>query len=165
MAINFRGYVFDDAGSAVSGATVQLLETGTSTEEASTTTNSDGLWAFSEADQDRYDIKVTSGASVRYRNWDDQIQVKEIDARNNDAATTPALTLTNLTNAVANQVAVFSGANSTRADGDEIYLSFKLADSAGNIDEFARITAEATDVTSGSEDGQIRFGVIVRRPR
>ena len=90
MAINFRGYVFDDSGSAVSGATVQLLETGTSTEEASTTTNSSGLWSFSESDEDRYDIKVTSGASVRYRNWDDQIQLKEIDVRNTTGNTTPA---------------------------------------------------------------------------
>ena len=65
-----------------------------------------------------------------------------------------------LANNAANQVAVFSGANSTRADNDEIYISFKLADSAGNIDEFARMTAVATDVTSGSEDGQIEFDVM-----
>ena len=161
MAINFRGYVFDDSGSAVSGATVQLLETGTSTEEASTTTNSSGLWSFSESDEDRYDIKVTSGASVRYRNWDDQIQLKEIDIRNNTGNTTPALTATNLTNNASNKVAIFRGANSTRADGDEIYLSFELADDGGNIHEFARITAEAVDVSNGSEDGQIRFGVSV----
>ena len=161
MAINFRGYVFDDSGSAVSGATVQLLETGTSTEEASTTTNSSGLWSFSESDEDRYDIKVTSGASVRYRNWDDQIQLKEIDIRNPTGNTTPGLTVTNLTNNASNKVAIFRGANSTRADGDEIYLSFELADDGGNIHEFARITAEAVDVSNGSEDGQIRFGVSV----
>ena len=162
MTVNFRGYVFDDAGSAVSGASAQLLETGTTTQEGSTaTTDSDGLWYFNEADQDRYDVKITSGASVRYRRWDDQISLKELDVRNNTGATTPAGTFTNLNDAVANQVAVFSGANATRADGDEIYLSFKLADSAGNLDEFARITAEATDVTNGSEDGQIRFGVAV----
>ena len=161
MAVNFRGYVFDDSGSAVSGATVQLLETGTTTEEASTTTNSDGLWSFSESDQDRYDVKVTSGSSLRYRNWDDQISLKEIDIRNNTAATTPALTATNLTNSASNQVAIFRGANSTRADGDEIYLSFELADDGGNLHEFARITAEAVDVSNASEDGQIRFGVSV----
>ena len=161
MAINFAGYVFDDSGSAVSGATVQLLETGTSTEEASTTTNSSGLWSFSESDEDRYDIKVTSGASVRYRNWDDQIQLKEIDIRNPTGNTTPGLTVTNLTNNASNKVAIFRGANSTRADGDEIYLSFELADDGGNIHEFARITAEAVDVSNGSEDGQIRFGVSV----
>jgi hypothetical protein len=162
MTINFGGNVYDDAGSAVSGASVKLLETGTTTQEGSTaTTDSDGRWDFTEADQDRYDVEITKGSSIRRILWNDQISLKEIDVRNNTGATTPAATFTNLQNAVANQVAVFSGANSTKADGDEIYLSFKLADSAGNIDEFARITAEATDVTSGSEDGQMRFGVIV----
>jgi cytoskeletal protein CcmA (bactofilin family) len=161
MTVNFRGYVFNDAGAAVSGASVKLLETGTTTQEGSTaTTSSAGLWSFAEADQDRYDVEITSGTSVRRIRWDDQISLKEIDVRNNTAATTPAGTFTNLTNAVANQVAVFSGANSTKADDDEIYLSFKLADSAGNLDEFARMTVVATDVTSGSEDGQIEFDVI-----
>ena len=131
MAINFRGYLFQDDGDAVSGATVQLLETGTTTVEASTTTDSDGLWYFNEGDQDRYDVKITSGTSVRYIRWDDQISLKELDVRNNTGNTTPATTFTNLTNNASNQVAVFSGANTTRADGDEIYLSFKLADSAG----------------------------------
>ena len=162
MTVNFRGYLFDDAGDPVSGASVQLLETGTTTQEGSTaTTDSNGLWYFNEADQDRYDVKITSGASIRYRRWDDEISIKEIDVRNNSAAGTPAATFTNLTNSASNQVAVFSGANSTRADGDEIYLSFKMADSAGNIDEFARMTVDATDVTTTQEDGQIRFSVLV----
>lgn len=160
MTVNFRGYVFQDDGDAVNGATVQLLETGTTTVEASTTTDSDGLWYFNEADQDRYDVKITSGTSVRYVRWDDQVSFKEIDVRNNTGATTPAATFSNLTNSTANQVAVFSGANSTKADNDEIYISFKMHDSAGNLDEFARMTAVATDVTSGSEDGQIEFDVI-----
>ena len=30
MTLNFRGYVFDDAGNAVDGAFVKLLDTGTS---------------------------------------------------------------------------------------------------------------------------------------
>ena len=160
MTVNFRGHLFQDDGDAVSGATVQLLETGTTTVEASTTTNSDGLWYFNEGDQDRYDVKITFGNSTRYIRWDDQISLKEIDVRNNTGATTPAATFSNLTNSTANQVAVFSGANSTKADNDEIYISFKMHDSAGNLDEFARMTAVATDVTSGSEDGQIEFDVI-----
>ena len=56
MAINFKGYLFDDSGNAIQGATVQLLEQD-GTEEASTTTSSAGLWSFSEADQDTYDVK------------------------------------------------------------------------------------------------------------
>ena len=164
MTINFRGYIFDDAGNAVSGASVKLLDTGTATQEGSTvTSDSNGLWNFddvSEADAP-FDVEITKGSSVRRIRWQDQISLKEIDVRNGTGNTTPAATFTNFTNNIANQVAVFRGANSTRADGDEIYLSFKLADSAGNLDEFARITAEATDVTNGSEDGQMRFGVAV----
>ena len=160
MAVNFRGYVFQDDGDPVSGATVALLETGTTTQEASTTTNSDGLWSFSESDQDRYDVKISSGTSVRYMRWDDQISLKEIDVRNNTGNTTPAATLTNLTNNASNQVAVFSGANSTKADNEEIYLSFKMHDSAGNLDEFARMTVVATDVSTTTEDGQIEFDVM-----
>ena len=158
MAINFRGYLFDDSGNAIQGATVQLLEQD-GDEEASTTTDSNGLWYFNEADQDAYDIKITRGSQIRYVQWDDQVSMKEIDVRNDSAATTPALTATNLTNSTANQVAVFSGANTTRADNDEIYLSFKLANSAGDIEEFARMTAVATDVTDGNEDAQIEFDV------
>ena len=161
MTINFGGNVYDDAGNAVNGASVKLLETGTTTQEGSTvTTDSDGRWDFSEADQDRYDVEITKGSSVRRIKWSDEISLQEIDVRNNTAAGTPAATFTNLTNNAANQVAVFSGANSTKADNDEIYLSFKLHDSAGNLDEFARMTVVATDVTTTSEDGQIEFDVI-----
>ena len=158
MAINFRGYLFDDAGSAIQGATVQLLEQD-GDEEATTTTSATGLWYFNEADQDKYDIKITRGSSIRYIQWDDQISLKEIDVRNDTDENTPAATFTNLEDNASNQVAVFSGANATRADNDEIYLSFKLANSAGDIEEFARMTAVATDVTDGSEDAQIEFDV------
>ena len=160
MAINFRGYLFQDDGDAVNGATVQLLETGTTTVEASTTTDSNGLWYFNEGDQDKYDVKITSGTSVRYIRWDDQISLKEIDIRNNTGNTTPAATFSNLTNNAANQVAVFSGANTTRADDDEIYTSFKLANSAAELIEYGRMTVVAKDVTDGTEDGQIEFDVM-----
>jgi hypothetical protein len=159
MTINFRGHLFEDDGTPVNGATIALLETGTTTQEASTTTDSAGLWYIAEATQGRYDAKITSGGSTRYIRWDDQISLKEIDVRNNTGATTPAATFTNLTNSTSNQVASFRGANTTRADNDEIYLSFELADSGGALDEFARITAVATDVTAGSEDGALIFYV------
>ena len=160
MTVNFRGYLFNDAGTAVSGATVALLETGTTTQEASTTTDSNGLWYFTESDQDRYDVKLSFGSSVRYIRWDDQISLKELDVRNNTGATTPAATFSNLTNSTANQVAVFSGANTTRADGDVIYMSYKLANAAGELTEFARMIVEAEDTHDGSEDGAIQFQIM-----
>ena len=92
MTVNFAGHLYNDAGSAVNGASVKLLETGTTTQEGSTvTTDSDGAWAFTESDQDRYDIEITSGSSVRRIRWDDQISLKEIDVRNNTGATTLSL--------------------------------------------------------------------------
>ena len=69
------------------------------------------------------------------------------------------LVVENSTDATSNQVLLLRGDNSTRADGDEVYVSFYLNDSGGNSTEFARITAEAVDVTDGQEDGQLRFGV------
>ena len=47
------------------------------------------------------------------------------------------------------------------AAGNENYLSFHMSDSAGNQDEFGRITSYAEAVTSGAEVGQMRFGVNV----
>ena len=78
--IKLSGYVFQDDGVAVSSATVQLLETGTDTEETSTSTNSDGLWAFTETSLDQtYDVKITSGTSVRKILWSDEIHLKGVD--------------------------------------------------------------------------------------
>ena len=71
------------------------------------------------------------------------------------------ITIENSTDNASNQVMLLRGDNATQADGDEIYVSFNLDDDGGNTHEFARITAEAVDVSNGSEDGQIRFGVTV----
>ena len=161
MAVYFSGYVYQDDGDALSGASVQLLQVSDAAEEASTTTDANGFWSLDEPDEDRYDIKITSGSSVRFRKWADEISLKAIDIRNNEGNTVPALVATNITDNAANKVAEFRGLNATRADGDEIYMSFVLADDGGGAHEFARITAEAVDVTDGSEDGQLRFGVSV----
>ena len=166
MTVNFRGYLFNDAGVAVSGATVDLLDTGTSDRASGTsadTTDSNGLWNFDTVADGQYDVKVTYGGSVRYLRWDDQIHLKEIDVRNNTGNTTPALTAVNLTNNASNQVAVFRSDRGTgnAADGDEVYLSFNLRNSNNEEHEFARMTADAVDVTNGEEDGQIRFSVSV----
>ncbi len=72
-----------------------------------------------------------------------------------------ALTLENSTDATSNQVLLLRGDNATRADNDKIYMSFNLDDDGGNSHEFARITAIAADVSDGSEDGQLTFGVSV----
>jgi len=78
--IDLSGKLFQDDGDPVNGATVALLETGTTTQETSTTTDSNGAWSFTETSLDTtYDIKITSGTSVRYILWSDEITTKGVD--------------------------------------------------------------------------------------
>ena len=158
------GYVFKDDGTAVSGASVQFFQADTTTYVGSAgTTDSNGYWALSTTTEHAsgYDVKITSGSSIRYRRGNDKLQIEELDIRNDTGNTQGGLLVANTTNNASNKVATFANRNTTRADGDEIYISFELNDDGGNIHEFARMTAEAVDVSNGSEDGQIRFGVTV----
>jgi len=67
----------------------------------------------------------------------------------------------NTTDAVSNEVVHFVGnTRGTAADDDEGFLVFDLTDSAGNEQEFVRWVWEATDVTNGSEDGNIHIEVM-----
>ena len=164
MTINFRGYVFDDSGAAVSGASVKLLDTGTTTQEGSTaTTDSDGLWYFdtvSEADGP-FDVEITKGSSVRRIRWDDQIHLKEIDVQNNTGNTTPAATFTNYTNNADNDIAHFRSLRGTGADNDEMYIRYYMDDASSNSTEVARMTVKLISANATSEDSEIRWGVAV----
>ena len=164
MTINFRGYVFDDSGAAVSGASVKLLDTGTTTQEGSTaTTDSDGLWYFdtvSEADGP-FDVEITKGSSVRRIRWNDQIHLKEIDVQNNTGNTTPAATFTNFTNNADNDVAHFRSLRGTGADNDEMYIRYYMDDASSNSTEVARMTVKLISANATSEDSEIRWGVAV----
>ena len=159
MAINLAGFLYSDNGTAIQSASITLIDSGGNT-EATTTTNSSGYWSFAEADEDVYDIKIQSGSQIRYVKGLDKITLSEIDVRNSAANSTGAFTFTNSTNNASNKVGTFRSLNSTRADGDEIYLSFNLVNDNAEETEFARITAEANDVSNGSEDGEIRFSVM-----
>ena len=163
MTINFRGFVFDDSGAAVSGASVKLLDTGTTTQEGSTaTTDSNGLWYFdavAEADGP-FDVEITKGSSVRRIRWDDQIHLKEIDVQNNTGNTTPAATFTNYTNNVANDVAHFRSLRGTGAANDVMYIRYYMDDAGDNTEEVARMTIKLNDATAGSGDAQVTWGVL-----
>lgn len=68
--------------------------------------------------------------------------------------------LVNTTDGASVQIALFEGDRATMAANDEAYISLKLSDSAGNQDEFARITWKGTTVTSTTEAGRLQFGVV-----
>ena len=120
--VYFSGYVFQDDGDAVNGATVELLQVSDGAQEASTTTNSSGFWSFDETDEDRYDIKITSGTSIRYRKWADEISVKAIDVRNNEGEATPAAVISNIANGDDMEVAHFRGLRGTGVNDDTLSL-------------------------------------------
>ena len=155
------GFVFKDDGTAVSGATVSVLQADTSTSVATGTTNSSGYYSITTTTENAnaYDVKITSGSSVRYRRGKDRVQMMELDIRNNTANTQGGLLVANNTNNASNKIATFANRSRTGVDGDEIYISFEMMNAADEIHEFARITAETVDSANGNEDGQLRFGV------
>jgi len=61
-----------------------------------------------------------------------------------------AATFTNSTDGASVQIAIFQGDRATMADNDAAYISLQLSDSAGNQDEGARITWQATTIADGA---------------
>ena len=150
--IKLGGKVFTDAGTPVNGATVTLLETGTSAEEAATTTNSSGEWSFTETSLDTtYDIKIAVGNSKRYILWSDEITVTGIDAasmkiRGTEGAVAPLYFFADQADDAGDAWRMQASASNTLAIGSD-------KASAGTIIDYLTITnganAAASTVTVG----------------
>lgn len=76
-----------------------------------------------------------------------------------ERAGTPAIMLNNSDLATV-QALILDGDRATPSANDNVYMSMRLSDSAGNQDEFVRITATATSVTSTTEAGSLTIGVM-----
>jgi hypothetical protein len=129
------GKLFQDDGDPVENATVQLLETGTSTVEATLSggTTAAGLWTLTETSLDTtYDVKITSGTSIRYILWSDEITLKGID--------TASLKVRGVEGAAA-----------------PIYLFADQADDAGDA---WRIQASASDTLAIGSDKAVAGTII-----
>lgn len=70
------------------------------------------------------------------------------------------LTLTNTTDTGAATGLIVQGDRATPTANDEVIIELKLSDSAGNQDTMGTIRAQALDVTSTSEDSQLKFGTM-----
>ena len=84
--INLSGFLFSATGAAVEGATVEAFAKNTVTETGgtavsggSTTTNSSGYYTMSLSSDNEHDIRITSGNSVRWRKFDDRLQIEEVE--------------------------------------------------------------------------------------
>ena len=84
--INLSGFLFNASGAAVNGATVEAFAKNTVTETGgtvvtggSTTTNSSGYYTMTVTSDNELDVRITSGNSVRWRRFDDRLQIEEIE--------------------------------------------------------------------------------------
>jgi len=82
--INLSGFLFNASGAALESATVEAFAKNTVTETGgtavgSTTTNSSGYYTLTVTSDNEYDVRITSGNSVRWRRFDDRVQIEEIE--------------------------------------------------------------------------------------
>ncbi len=79
----FAGFLYNNAGTAVNGATVELFDRNTTTPvRATTNTDSNGYWSISHATEGRFDVRITNGSSVRFLKYDDEIQLNSLEVAN-----------------------------------------------------------------------------------
>ncbi len=161
MTVDLSGVFLDDTGAALASKTVELYDADTTTPARATdTTDSNGQWDFNHATVGRFDVKLINGTDVIWLRARDKYQVSKMAAVN-PTANQYAAEFTRTEDAASIEVALFEGNRANPAANDEIYTSYKLSDSAGNQDEFARITVIATDETTTTEDGDIEFETLV----
>ena len=80
--INFAGFVYDDSGDPVSGATIHIYDKNSTTparESTSVTTNVSGYYSYSHATAGEFDVEIVKGTSKRRYKFDDKIHLSEID--------------------------------------------------------------------------------------
>ena len=84
--IHLSGFLFSASGAAVEGATVEAFAKNTVTEtggcavtNGSTTTNSSGYYTMTVTADNEHDVRITSGNSVRWRKFDDRLQIEEVE--------------------------------------------------------------------------------------
>jgi hypothetical protein len=78
--IEFAGFLYDNAGTAISGATVQLYEFNTTTASGSPDlTDSNGYWSIDASANEPLDVQITSGSSIRRLRYNTAVQYKALE--------------------------------------------------------------------------------------
>ena len=80
MAVEFDGFLYNNVGTAIQSATADAFDRNTTTpNRGTTTTDPNGYWTLSIATEGRYDIRITSGSSVRWYKYDASTQMQELE--------------------------------------------------------------------------------------
>lgn len=78
----FSGFLYDDSGAAIVGATINLYDRNTTTPvRATTTTDANGYWAISHATEGRFDVEIVNGTSKRRRKYDTAEQITYLEVQ------------------------------------------------------------------------------------
>ena len=78
--ILFAGFVYNNAGTAIQNAAIDLYDRNTVTpSRANTTSDANGYWAISHATQGRFDVQIVSGTTTRRRKYDDSVQLETLE--------------------------------------------------------------------------------------
>lgn len=113
-------------------------------------------WVAESGATARTSLGLGSGDSPTFANP----TVTSLTATQTTASSPPVIAKNTADNA-NNRALRIESDRATPANNDVVIAGWYLSDSAGNQDEFARISAQVADVTSGSEDGNFLFGVAV----
>ena len=87
MGIEITGFAYDSAGAALASKTVNLYDRNTTANSrASTTTNSDGKFSFSNSDVTvssvyQMDVEITDGSNKTRYKYDDEILLQRVDVK------------------------------------------------------------------------------------
>lgn len=78
----FAGFLLNDAGAAIVGATINLYDRNTTTPvRATTTTDANGYWTISHATEGRFDVEEVSSSSKRRRMYDTSQQMTALEVQ------------------------------------------------------------------------------------
>jgi len=87
MGIEITGFAYDSAGAALTSKSVNLYDRNTTANSrASTTTNSDGKFTFSNSDVTvssvyQMDVEITDGSNKTRYKYDDEIMLQRVDVK------------------------------------------------------------------------------------
>ena len=153
--VRLAGSLFNDAGEALASADVYFFLASANADEStsvsgfqSTTTNSAGVWSKTDITTGAWDVRIQSGTSVRWRRYEDEIQVARVNIGDNASGVSGVLALGNDSDIVMLNSAALS-ADATLSG---------VIESGGGVDH-PGVAANSLIISNVTNDGDIMFAV------
>ena len=146
--VRLAGSLFNDAGAALASASVAVFptsvsaneSTGTGSATATTTTNSSGVWSSTGLAANSYDVRITSGSSIRWRRFADEIQLTRASFGDDAGIDLGA----------DSDIVIFNRSTSLSADAEVTGVIEGISDHLG-------VTANSLIISNITDNGDIMF--------